>query len=365
MAYIHQYEQGDHSPRLVRHLILMARRAKSEEPGVSVEHELIGQFREPYSSEQWAFIAATTRKTSDAGFELLQLHREQADAALKDYQRILSNDPAERHIRAAIVRSEINPRFAKGSAAPDWNALVAEMQNRYGPLGAEAGYQEMLGHSYNPLWLVEWFSYVCSNDLKSLASAKPEIAAALRVPNSVESRQRDALVRDTVAPYFARQAGALELNGDEGLGRFAASQIEQHGLVGLSAVCSAGKSSFVAEALKRDLPNYERGYVEYFKTAYGRSNVDINTMSWQIFAHSKDPNVLAAAVVADKYWLDTVGQNDPDYIDTYANLLYRLGRVPEALEWEAKAIRPNGANRPEIIEAFSKMNAGLPTWLTE
>jgi len=364
VAYIHGYEQGDHSPKLVRHLILKALRAKSEEPGVSAERELINQFREPYSSDQWAFIAAATRTTSDAGFDLLQHHREQADAALKDYQRLLSNDPAERRIRSAIVRSEIDPRFTKGSAAPDWNAFVAEMQNRYGPLGAEAAYQEILAHSYNPLWLGEVLEDTCSNDFKSLASAKPEIAEALRDPHSAESRHRDALMRDTAAPFFARQVETMEWNGDQGIGPFLTSQTDQHGLVGFSAVCSQGKAIFGGEVLKRFLPVFERSYVEYFKTAYARSNLNINEVSWLVVIRSKDAAVLSAAVAADKYSLENFEPNNPAAIDTYASLLYKIGRVPEALQYEKRAVELSGGKDDAINVDYEKMQAGKPTWPT-
>jgi hypothetical protein len=362
VEYIHQYEQGDRSPKLVRDLIIKALRAKSEEPWASAERELIGQFREPYSPEQWAFVAASTRKTNDAGFELLQHHREQADTALQDYQHMFGNDPAERRIRDAIVRSEINPRFAKGSTTPDWNGLVREMQDRYGALGAEAAYQEELGHTFGPLATLGIFDEVCRDDIKRVVATKPEIAEALRDPHSAESRQRDALNRNAVAPFFARQVVALEWNGDQGIGPFLARQTEQHGLVGFSAVCSRGKDTYSAETLKHFLPVYERSYVEYFKTAYARSNLNINEVSWFIFVHSKDPAVLTAAVATDKYSMETFEPNDPFAIDTYANLLYKTGRVAEALQYEKRAVELSGGHSDDINRNYDEMNAGKATW---
>jgi tetratricopeptide (TPR) repeat protein len=339
-------------------------RAKSDEPGASAERELISQFREPYSPEQWAFIAATTRNTSDAGFDLLQHNPAQADAALKDYQRMLSNDPAERRIRDAIVRAEISPRLAKGVAALAWSGLVAEMQDRYGPLGAEAAYQEELGHTFGPLATLDIFDNVCRDDLERLIAARPDIAEALQDPRSAESRRRDALVRNAITPFFSRQVSALEWNGNQGIGPFLANQTEQHGLVGFSAVCSQGKAMYGAAILKRFLPMYERSYIEYLKTAFARSNLAINGLSWFIFSRSRDPVALTAAVAADKYSMETFEPNDPNAIDTYANLLYKTGRVAEALQYEKRAVELSGGHSDDINRNYHYMETGKPTWAT-
>jgi hypothetical protein len=50
-------------------------------------------------------------------------------------------------------------------------------------------------------------------------------------------------------------------------------------------------------------------------------------------------------------------------MDTYANLLYRLGRNDEAIEWEEKVVtlNPNPKDE-EFVETLKKMKAGKPTW---
>jgi hypothetical protein len=51
-------------------------------------------------------------------------------------------------------------------------------------------------------------------------------------------------------------------------------------------------------------------------------------------------------------------------IDTYANLLYKAGRIKEAIQWETKAMKMAPADTG-IKNALEKMKAGKPTYLEE
>jgi thioredoxin-related protein len=55
----------------------------------------------------------------------------------------------------------------------------------------------------------------------------------------------------------------------------------------------------------------------------------------------------------------------PTYIDTYANLLYKVGETKEALKWQEMAVikcRELKVHRDEILENYEKMKKGEPTW---
>lgn len=62
-----------------------------------------------------------------------------------------------------------------------------------------------------------------------------------------------------------------------------------------------------------------------------------NTLYNVFFEHSSNKNVLTKAIQWQKLVLDKY-PDEPDYIDTYANLLYKLGRKDEAIDWEIKAL---------------------------
>lgn len=89
----------------------------------------------------------------------------------------------------------------------------------------------------------------------------------------------------------------------------------------------------------------------------------LNNMVFEIiFKHSNDKAILRKATG----WMEMVvkSTNDPIDIDTYANLLYKLGRRNEAVLWEQKAVTLAPSDK-EISDNMSKMKRGVPTWPVE
>lgn len=85
-----------------------------------------------------------------------------------------------------------------------------------------------------------------------------------------------------------------------------------------------------------------------------------NEFSWAAFGLSKDKDVLTAALKwSQRAMRDRPNEAGP--IDTYANLLYKLERKDEALEWEKKAIEKNAFDE-DIKANYEKMKRGEKTW---
>ena len=100
---------------------------------------------------------------------------------------------------------------------------------------------------------------------------------------------------------------------------------------------------------------------------YGVDTADafpINNMTWDIvFEHATDPADLSKAV----RWMALVVRaqpKEPANLDTYANLLYKLGRTREALPLEEKAVALGAGRRDssDFIGSLAKMKRGVPTW---
>jgi thioredoxin-related protein len=88
-----------------------------------------------------------------------------------------------------------------------------------------------------------------------------------------------------------------------------------------------------------------------------------------IFQHSNDKLVLKKAI----NWMRIITQKNPEectHLDTYANVLYKYGRVKEAISWEQKAFqideaaafKENREPNPIYKETVERMKKGLPTW---
>jgi hypothetical protein len=63
-------------------------------------------------------------------------------------------------------------------------------------------------------------------------------------------------------------------------------------------------------------------------------------MRWQIDAPRESP---------------TFGRYDPVELDTYANLLYKSGRIADALEWQERAVALSDGRDREIVANLEKM----------
>jgi hypothetical protein len=97
----------------------------------------------------------------------------------------------------------------------------------------------------------------------------------------------------------------------------------------------------------------------------------LNDMIWEvIFLHSNDKAILAKGIRFMRILLKNT-PNDLADIDTYANLLYKLGRTKESISLEKKAVEIENENAirdkriPDKVyqETLDKMIKGEPTWV--
>jgi thiol-disulfide isomerase/thioredoxin len=99
---------------------------------------------------------------------------------------------------------------------------------------------------------------------------------------------------------------------------------------------------------------------------YGKhiNGAQVNDMVYtNLFLHNDDRNVLVKAAswmksIIDKY------PNNVVCLDTYANVLYKLGNTKDALVFEEKANRmaTRADDRKDTATALANMKAGKPTW---
>jgi tetratricopeptide (TPR) repeat protein len=94
----------------------------------------------------------------------------------------------------------------------------------------------------------------------------------------------------------------------------------------------------------------------------GEEDFDLNNYAWEVFLHSKDGKELNKAL----RWSDTAiaickNANVSNWMDTKANILYKLGKRNEAIALEEKAAAMDpGSN--EIKRILAKMRRNEPTW---
>jgi tetratricopeptide (TPR) repeat protein len=85
-----------------------------------------------------------------------------------------------------------------------------------------------------------------------------------------------------------------------------------------------------------------------------------NIIYFIIFRHCSDTAVLMKAAGWMKMLIST-GSPDPDFLDTYANLLYKLGKRDDAIQMEKKAVQLEPDSK-DIQDNYNKMRNKEITW---
>jgi len=103
-------------------------------------------------------------------------------------------------------------------------------------------------------------------------------------------------------------------------------------------------------------------FAEKYSVLNGHSTIQetvLNSYAWAIFLYSNDKEELNIALS----WSSRAVMISPIayIIDTYANLLYKLNRQKEAVQWEEVAVKVNPDN-VDIQKNLEQMKKGEPTW---
>ena len=107
---------------------------------------------------------------------------------------------------------------------------------------------------------------------------------------------------------------------------------------------------------------FQEAVVAYMKKYGAHANPDqLNEFAWDIFQHCPDMTCVSEALEWSKRSFKD--NQNPGFMDTYANILYKMGRKDEAVTWEEKALAlvpaAEGSNYRQTLD---KMKKGEKTW---
>jgi hypothetical protein len=90
----------------------------------------------------------------------------------------------------------------------------------------------------------------------------------------------------------------------------------------------------------------------------------LNSFAWEVFENNGDKKLLQIALSWSKKSLEGKESNNWAHIDTYANILYRLGKIKEALEMETKLLSfEDKEAKDTALKTIDKMKKGEKTWI--
>jgi thioredoxin-related protein len=99
--------------------------------------------------------------------------------------------------------------------------------------------------------------------------------------------------------------------------------------------------------------------------------LQLNEPAWQVFLSTSNKNALKRAIAwSEKSILMLKPNSNPEFYDTKANLLYKLGHIKEAIatqELAVKLYKESMAGKEIVFKSniednLSKMKSGIPTW---
>jgi len=113
----------------------------------------------------------------------------------------------------------------------------------------------------------------------------------------------------------------------------------------------------------QDWNNYGIWYRKYLSNFLQNTTYDPNYLSWILFEHVTDKNILIYACdIIMPYTIEKWYPNDFEVYDTYANLLYKIGRKDKAIFWEEAAVKLSNGGKV-FVGNLDKMKKGIKTWV--
>lgn len=90
---------------------------------------------------------------------------------------------------------------------------------------------------------------------------------------------------------------------------------------------------------KKEWDKFQTAVMAYMKEYGTDVNANmLNSFAWTVFENCKDPDCVASAMAWSKRSVEQTQEKVPAFLDTYANLLYKLGKKDEAIAMQQKAV---------------------------
>ncbi len=297
-------------PIQVRDLAGMAKELNDDSLAHRIGNSYINglSYEELFKPDNLEFMYYYTTTSKDRGFELCR----DSAAEIEKADTRMSKAVCRSLVIKVIYGEEIRPMETSDKGKPDWERIKANLA-KYGSLG-----QECL-EAYRP-------KLIFNSVVKPAMEKNPEWESTLQLMKKQNlGRGLGAEVAYAIIFYKA--------------------QLTNNPTAGCNNYFESGKY-----------------YLEHFSDV--AKAPQHNELAYELFKYDTNTNELKLALQWSKYSIDSAEAKDPwipDYMDTYSNLLYKLGQKDQAILWEEKAIkaRPEDSGMPGTLK---KMEAGEPTW---
>lgn len=311
---LRRYKSGEKDPAYLRKMVDMASAAYDTKMANTIAGEIIANMTDYYTKANAEFLLKYTGSSKDKGFDVILNNTAKIDA-------VAGEGRSKARLMNIIAIEELNPALRKISVEKtpnaDPSAMIAAASAKYPQYAADIA--DMATKSiYNIVYNAEVYSPV----YKATTDKTPVDWAAV----TANVQKRDAK------------------NAEE--------------------MVAKGKVAYLQNT--KDWPAFQVEVVNYMNK-YGAkaSSTELNTYAWTVFENCKDMSCVTQALDWSKR--SFADNKNPMFMDTYANILHKLGKTKEAIEVQEKAVAltTDEASKKELQSTLEKMKRGEKTWTEE
>jgi thioredoxin-related protein len=322
-TFVESYKLHALDTGFLRQALTLAIQADDETNAEHISDAYLDCLSGPYNYEEIWLLRKALQSSHDRSFALFLSHPAMIDSVLQ------RPNAAEDRVAKIIANEEVVVCFSRGDSVIDWRSIVAGIQLKYPAISP------------------------------SMVSVIYEI-----YESAIKHALKETLYGDG-APTMANWATI--------------ARDIKHKCPGYDP----------AAIIAKEKPRYyttKKMWRESDKAAlaclhkYGKKMdaYDLNIFLWDYaFMHSTNRYLLLKAVamsremIGDTAVLSKINMSHYEYIDTYANLLYKIGQKDKAILWEKKAVEAAGQDNREDLKfirvnfsvTLSKMQKGEETWV--
>ncbi|MES2372992.1 MAG: thioredoxin fold domain-containing protein [Bacteroidota bacterium] len=319
---LRKFEGGQKDPASARKMALMAQKAYDTKKAQAIAQEYIATITDFYTKDNIEFLSKFTSKSTDKLFTMALETPEKVDA-------VIGEGRAKSLVQNIVLSEEVMPALRKISmdktnTNPDYSEVVANATKKY------------------PQFTKEITDYV--------TRTKVNIALS---PSMAEIRKISA-DKNTVTPDYSA---------------IVADAVKKYPQYTNEITDYAEKSKISFYLAKKEWSTFKNEVLGYM-TKYGENKLtpaELNNYAWSVFENCKDMTCVAEALDwSRKSFKD---KDNSMFMDTYANILHKMGRTKEAIEIQKKALalipEADTASRKAYQATLEKMQKGEKTWTEE
>lgn len=266
-------------------------------------------------------------------------------------------DPEKQYV-TLVKKFESNPNdaaLAKKTATAAMESYDQELAKKATAKFIELTGSEALLTAENIQFLVQGATSSASPAFTLIKENKAKVDELLAQKNSnANVILASVLVNEVVMPKLRDKTAVIDF------AQLKAQVEKEHPYVDISPALAGVKTQYYFG--QKNWPAFKDAVEEQITLNGAKVSPSLlNSFAWSVFENCDDAACIQAALKWSQKSLEAGEQ--PAFLDTYANLLYKAGDKANAVKWQEKAVaQALDTEKEAYVATLDKMKKGEPTW---